>query len=452
MKNLLLFLFLLLSISLVRANPIKDSLQIRKVYQLDIKEEIGPSIWRLTQKAFKEANNIKADIILLHINTYGGMVLYADSMRTRIMQSKIPVYAFIDNNAASAGALIAISCDSIYMRTGATIGAATVVDQSGQKLPDKYQSYMRGMMRSTAEAKKRNAEIAQAMVDPSIVIKGITDSTKVLTFSTSEAIQYGFCEAKTESIDEVMKHAGIVKYEIKEYKISALDTIIGWLVNPAVSGFLIMLIIAGLYFEFQTPGATFPIIAAATAAILYFAPLYLEGLAANWEIILFIAGLITLAVEIFVLPGHLVFGIAGIVMMFAGLTLSLVDNIGFNFEFTGTGGITRALFVVILSMSVGVVLSVYLGGKLFGSKAFSHLMLQTTQQSTRGFVSSDASFMQLIGRTGVAFTNLRPAGKVQIEGDIYDATAETGFIEKGEKVKVAKYDMAQLFVRRENSQ
>jgi len=125
----------------------------KRVYKFDVKEEIGPPVWRKMQQAFEEANEWDADLILLHMNTYGGMVTHADSMRTKILNSKIPVWVFIDNNAASAGALISIACDSIYMRKGANIGAATVVNQTGEQMPDKYQSYMRSTMRSTAEAK-----------------------------------------------------------------------------------------------------------------------------------------------------------------------------------------------------------------------------------------------------------------------------------------------------------
>ncbi|MCK4361462.1 MAG: S49 family peptidase, partial [Bacteroidales bacterium] len=131
-------------------NSSSDDKKTFLVYKFDIKEEIAPPVLRKTQHAFKIARDTNADLILIHMNTYGGLLDAADSIRTIILQSKIPVYVFIDNNAASAGALISIACDSIYMRPGANIGAATVVSQTGEALPDKYQSYMRSMMRSTA--------------------------------------------------------------------------------------------------------------------------------------------------------------------------------------------------------------------------------------------------------------------------------------------------------------
>src|SRR6056297_2784319 len=132
------------------------------VYKFNIKEEIAPAIWRQTQQAFEAADTLGADVFLIHMNTYGGTVLDADSIRTKILQSTIPVYVFIDNNAASAGALISVACDSIYMRPGGSIGAATVVNQTGQAMPDKYQSYMRSTMRATAESHGKDTLILES--------------------------------------------------------------------------------------------------------------------------------------------------------------------------------------------------------------------------------------------------------------------------------------------------
>ena len=194
------------------------------VYKFDIKEQIAKPIWRTTQKAFEEAKEKGADVIVIHMNTYGGLVDMADSIRTKILNSKIPVYVFIDDNAASAGALISIACDSIYMKPGGKIGAATVVNQTGEQVPDKYQSYMRATMRATAEAQgkdtiitgtdtiiewRRDPAIAEAMVDPTIYIPEVSDTGKVLTFTAEEALKYNFNEGIVNNIAELLKQAGI---------------------------------------------------------------------------------------------------------------------------------------------------------------------------------------------------------------------------------------------------
>lgn len=394
---------------------------------------------------------MKADYILIQMNTYGGLLEIADSIRTAILNTKIPVWVFIDNNAASAGALISIACDSIYMREGANIGAATVVNQTGEQLPDKYQSYMRSLMRSTAQATGRNPDIAQAMVDPRIHVEGVNDSGQVVTFTAQEAMKHGYCNAMAENIPGVLKKAGIENYTIHEQQLTATDKIIGFLTSPMVAGILIVLIIAGIYFEFQTPGAAFPILIAVIAASLYFAPHYLEGLAANWEILVFVAGVILLAVEIFAIPGFGVTGILGIFMMVMGLTLAMIDNTYFDFSQGAAAKLTEAFFIVVIAFFISITGSIYLTRKLFTGKTFfGDLALISTQQKEEGYTSADASYQDIAGKTGIAYTMLRPAGKVMIEGVLYDATALTGYIEKGESVEVIKYETAQLFVRRIN--
>lgn len=419
------------------------------VYVFKISDEIAKPVWYKTRKALKEASAMKADIVLIHLNTYGGLLDMADSIRTAILNNKIPVWVFIDNNAASAGALISIACDSIYMRQGANIGAATVVNQTGEQLPDKYQSYMRALMRSTAQANGRNPDIAQAMVDPRIHVEGINDSGQVVTFTAREALIHGYCNAMAENIPEVLKKAGIVNYTIHEQQLTATDKMIGFLTNSVVSGILIVIIIAGIYFEFQSPGAAFPILIAIIAALFYFAPLYLEGLAANWEIMVFIAGVILLAVEIFAIPGFGVTGILGIFFMLMGLTLAMIDNTYFEFGPGALSKLTEAFFIVVIAFFISIAGSIYFTRKLFTGKTFfGDLALVATQQKEEGFTSADTSYKDMTGKTGKANTMLRPAGKVMIDGILYDATALTGYIDKGEPIEVVKYETAQLFVKK----
>lgn len=443
---LVAFLFCLISLMTGKTGISQDS--VFMVYQFDIKEEIAPPVWHKTKKAFSEARELKVDLILIHMNTYGGMLDAADSIRTAILNSAIPVWVFIDNNAASAGALISIACDSIYMRSGGSIGAATVVDQTGKPLPDKYQSYMRSMMRSTAEATGRNPDIAQAMVDPRIYIEGINDTGKVLTFTASEALKYDFCEGIAESVSEVFEIAKIEDYKIIEQHLTVADRIIRFLINPFVSGILIMIIIGGIYFELQTPGIGFPLAASVTAALLYFAPLYIEGLAEHWEIVLFIVGLILLGIEIFVTPGFGVPGIAGIILIVSGLTLSMTGNRGFDFGTVEITGLVRSFFIVIIAAFAALVFSFWFGRKLLTTTTFGHLALDSVQKPEEGFTSSSTSYRNMVGQTGTAYTILRPAGKVKIGEDIYDATAETGYIEKDSPVKVSGYQSSQLIVRK----
>lgn len=434
----------------------------KKVFSIDLKKEIGSTTWIYVQKGFSEANSIKADAILIHMNTYGGEVVYADSIRTKIINSKLPVYVFVDNNAASAGALIAIACDKIFMREGGSIGAATVVNETGAQMPDKYQSYMRATMRATAESHgkdtiingndttykwKRDPLIAEAMVDDRTVIPNIIDSGKTLTFTAREAVKYGYCEGIAETVDEVLKkQLKYDNYELVSFEPTAWDNIKGFLMSSVIQGLLIMLIIGGIYFELQTPGIGFPLGVAITAAVLYFAPLYIDGLAANWEIIIFIIGLVLLGLEIFVIPGFGIAGISGIILIVAGLVLSLINNIDFDFSPVETGALGKAFLTVIGGMTLSFGLIIYLSSKIGSKGMFRKIALEATMDNESGYVGVSMEEAKLVGKNGVASTVLRPSGKVNVEGMVYDAISEDGFIEKGTEVKVVKYETGQIHV------
>jgi len=424
--------------------------QKQKVYLFEMKEQIGPAAWRLTQKAFQKAKELNAETIIIDMNTYGGMVDYADSIRTKILNAPFKTIVFIENNAASAGALIAIACDKIYMAKSANIGAASVVNEKGEILPEKYQSYMRGRMRATAEAKNRNPQIAEAFVDPDVDLPEIKSKGKVLTLTTSEAIKVGYCAAEASDIQSVLVLENLKNGEVIIHKESVLDQLLGFLINPAVSGFLILLIIGGIYFEMQTPGIGFALLVAIVASLLYFAPLYLEGLAEHWEIGLFLVGVILLLLEIFVIPGFGVAGILGIICVIAGLALSMVLNNWFDFTVTGSEKLTKAVLTVVGAMVLAIVLSVIFGKSVMRTPVFQRMVLQDEQRSQQGYVSGKQTGT-LIDKTGLAKTDLRPSGKVLIDGKWYDAVSLDGFVEQGSSVLVVKQENYNVFVRKINS-
>lgn len=418
------------------------------VFRFDMDEKILPGVWRKLEKAMNEAKAMEADYFFIRMDTYGGLVNIADSIRTALLESDMTTIVWIDNNAASAGALISIACDSIYMNQGANMGAATVVNQEGKKVPDKYQSYMRSTMRSTANATGRDPRIAEAMVDASIHVPGVSDSGKTLTFTTSEAIANDYCEGKAESVDEVMKQVGIPDYSMTRYQASWIENAIGWLTNPAVTSVLLLLILGGIYFELQTPGLGFPIAASFTAALLYFAPLYLEGLAENWEILVFLLGILLMALEIFVIPGFGIAGVSGLILLIGSLMLALVRNIGFDFTYTTNDDLLLAFIQVGGVMAVAMLGMLFFGRNILRTSFFQQMVLTDTQQGEAGYRVQETSFQSLIGEEGVAATFLRPSGKVEIDDERYSATTDGEFIDKGEKVKVVKAYRSELIVRK----
>ena len=447
MKKFLSIAFIVLSVAssswAQSAKPAKT-----KVMVMDIKDEIDPRMLRYVKLALENAEKIKADYVIIDMDTYGGVLTDAKEIVDLIMDFKKPIWVFINSDAASAGALISIACDSIYMSPGATIGAATVVEGAGGKAaPDKYQAYMRGIMRSTAEKNGRDPRIAEGMVDERIVIDSIKQEGRVITFTTKEALKYGFCEAQLESIPEILKRNEIENYDLETFQLGAIEKIIAFVINPFISGILILVILGGIYFELQTPGVGFPLFAALTALVLYLVPYYLNGLAEYWEIIALFVGILLLMAEIFVIPGFGVAGIAGITLTVVSMILIMLNNDFFNFELVPIGDIMKATFAALGGISGGILLLFFGGAKLTETKAFQRLALTDTQQSSKGF-SVNTSNPTMLAKTGIAHTVLRPSGKVFIDEQVYDAFTRGEYVEKGDAIEVIGTEGVTLRVRK----
>lgn len=418
------------------------------VMVMEIKAEIDSRMTRYVNLALDNAEKIGADYVVIEMDTYGGVLVDAKDIVDKVMAFKKPIWVFVNSNAASAGALISIACDSIYMSPGASIGAATVVEGgSGNAAPDKYQSYMRSIMRATAEENGRDPRIAEGMVDENIVIDSIKQAGKVITFTTSEAIANKYCEAKVTSIDDILQRNKVTRYERINFELSSIEKIVAFFLNPLISGVLILIIIGGIYFELQAPGMGFPALAAVVALVLYLVPYYLNGLAAYWEIIALFVGVGLLIAEIFVIPGFGIAGIAGIILTVSSLVLIMVNNDNFNFDYVPMGSLLMASLATVGGLTGGALLLLFGGAKLSNSKAFRRLSLTDTQSSAKGY-SVNTQVVSPLGKQGIAHTVLRPSGKVLIDQQVFDAFTQGDFIEKGEAVEVISTEGVTLKVKR----
>jgi len=333
------------------------------------------------------------------------------------------------------------------MSTGSSIGAATVVTGEGEAAPDKYQSYMRSIMRSTAEAKGRNPEIAEAMVDEEIRLDSLIKDGKVLTFSVSEAIEYGFCEAEVEGVSDIMLRSGVAQYDITLFELDWSERFIALFLNPAVSGVLILLILGGLYFELQSPGIGFPIVASMVAALLYFTPYYLNGLAENWEIIVFFVGLLLIALEVFVIPGFGLPGILGLTFTIGSLTLVMINNDGLNFDLIEASLLNNALITSLVGFLGALFMMILLGARLTKTSFFNRFALTDVQDTSTGYTSSFYN-KSLIGSIGTVVSIMRPSGRIMIDDTVYDAYTRGEYLEKGEKIIVIASEGTSLKVQK----
>lgn len=418
----------------------------QKIYYFKIENEIAEPTNILVDSALSAATRLRADYVIAEINTFGGRVDVADAINQKFLDYPKPIWAFINNNAYSAGALIAIACDSIYMAEGSNMGAVTPVNgATGQYASEKVKASIRAKMRASAEANGRNPKIAEAMVDETLAYDSLVAPGKLIVFTTSEAIKNGYCEGKANSVEEILAKYGMQKAKIIRYVPSLLDKVISFFLNPAVSSLLILLIIGGIYFELQTPGVGFPIIVAIVGLLLYFVPYYVRGLAENWELLLFFGGLALIGVEVFLLPGSKIFAIAGLLVMFGALGLMMLGNQGLSFESVSQKALYNALLVASVGLFGGVAVIALLAPRIATSKKFSHVALQTTLDSKDGYVA--AQTITMIGREGNAYTVLRPSGKVIIDGQLYDAFTQGEFVEKDKKIIVIGQEGAELIVK-----
>jgi len=452
--NILRFIFLLY-LATFTINGLQAQLKADTILVIQIRKEIAPRITRLVSNGIEQAKIIGANLIILDMNTYGGLLQDADSIRIAILNCPIPIWTYVNKNAASAGALIAISSDKIFMQAGSSIGAATVVTEDGKAAPDKYQSYMRAIMRSTAEAKGkdstglnflRDPKIAEAMVDDRIFIEGIIETGKTLTFTSSEALKNNYCEGIYASLTELLEKETTGKRTVIEHKETGLDKLIGWLLHPAVRGILIAGILFGLYFEIQTPGLGLPSIAAIAAALLYFAPAYLDGLAENWEMLLFLLGAILVIIELVAIPGFGVLGIGGIVLIFTSLVLAMVRNINLDFSFVSPVSYFQSVATVFIIVVVFVLYVLFFGSDMSKSLLFAKVVHKETFEGTKSnfFV---ADIEQFIGREALVINECKPEGKVKIDNQIYAAKTLVGSRKRGALVIIVSIENNYLVVK-----
>lgn len=412
------------------------------IYIANIEGEIDLGIAPYVKRVVKEAEENSAKAIIFRINTFGGRVDAATQIKDAIINSKVKTIAFIDKRAISAGALIALSCEKIVMTPGASMGASTVVDQEGKKQAEKYQSYMRSEMRATAEKNGRRTDIAQAMVDESIVIPDLKDdSTKLVTLTAEEAVKFKMADTILTSIQEVKDYFGLSYVETKKISSNWAEEVVRFLSNPIVSSLLIMIGLIGLFTEIKTPGWGIAGTSGVIALALFFGTSYILQLATIWEIVIFIIGVILLLVEIFVIPGFGITGILGIILMIAALFFGLITDI----DIATTNAISFAIIQLAATFVATAIVIYFIWKLLPKSQTFNKLILNENLPAKSGYAAKP-NYEKLIGENGKALTDLRPAGSAIINNERIDVITEGDYIERGNEIVVKKVEGSKIVV------
>jgi membrane-bound serine protease (ClpP class) len=431
-RTLFFFLFIISSVFAQR----------QLVYIGDIDSEIDLGMAPYIKRVVNEAEKNDASAIIFRINTFGGRVDAATQIKDAILNSKVKTIAFIDKRAISAGALIALSCEKIVMVPGASMGASTVVDQSGQKQSEKYQSYMRSEMRSTAEKNNRRTDIAQGMVDETIVITDLNDdSTKLVTLTSEEALKYKMADTVLSDISDVKKTFGLQNAVEVSLTANWAESFVRFLNNPVVSSLLIMIGLIGIFTEIKMGVWGLPGTVAVVALALFFGSSYILQLASIIDIVVFILGVVLLLLEIFVIPGFGIIGVLGIGMMITALFLGLVSDFQLHDASLMSTAIMQLASVFVLTAIFIFVMSKFLPKM----NAWNRLILHENISSKSGYAAK-ANFDHLVGQEGIALTDLRPAGTAMVNAVRIDVVTEGNYISHDSQIIVKSVEGSKVVV------
>ncbi|MBZ4653880.1 MAG: hypothetical protein JG781_1219 [Peptococcaceae bacterium] len=404
----------------------------KTVYVIPIRDTIDPGLSKFVARSYAEAEKLKADMVLLEIDTPGGRVDAALQIRDTIRQSSIPTTALVKGGAISAGALITLASKTIAMQPGATIGDAEPRSGS-QRADEKFVSYWAKEMAATAEVNGRDPKYAIAMADRDAGVPGLVEKGKLLTLTYQEAARVGYSDYTVNDRNELLTKLGFSDARIIEAEASVSEKLTRFVTNPFVAPFLLTIGIAGIIIEFLTVGWGIAGVIGLVSLALYFGGHLLAGFT-GWEaVLLFLLGLILLVVEALV-PGFGLPGIGGILSIIASIVLSAP-----SWE--------AGVISLVLSL-VGTIVLVLLSFKILTKRKFWHrLVLPLKYNKEEGYISQSQDLTKYVGRRGVAYTVLRPAGTVELDdGTRLDVVTEGDFIPKGSKVVVDRVEGIRIIV------
>jgi membrane-bound serine protease (ClpP class) len=417
------------------------------VYVAAIEGVIDLGLAPFVDRVLAEAGAAKAGAVILEINTFGGRVDAAVLIRDALLRARLPTVAFVNKRAISAGALISLAAEKILMAEGGTIGAATPVQMGApgngpRPVDEKSVSYMRKEFRATAETRKRPPEVAEAMVDPDVVIKGVVDKGKLLTLTTTEALKVGVADARADDLTAVLEYLKLGGAEVRRPTVNWAEQLVRFFTHPVLSSVLMTIGILGIIVELRTPGFGVPGAIGIVSLGLFFWGHWLVRLA-GWEELLLVAiGLLLIALELFVIPGFGIAGVLGIVAVLAGLALSLI----------GAGATSALVLAAVARVALSVLIA--LAVSLVFLRLVPHLpygrslVLQTGLDARAGYASAPESDLKWVGKRGTTGAPLRPAGIAVFEGERVDVVSQGEYIEADTPIEVVRVDGNRIVVRR----
>lgn len=414
--------------------------QQQVVYRVPITGTIENGLAPYVARVLAAARAAGAAAAVLDIDTPGGRIDAAERIVDAVKAAGIPVYAFINPRAYSAGAMIALSSGGIVMQPSGVIGAATPVDGQGTKLSEKMVSAMRGEFRALAEAAGLDPAVAEGMVDESIDIPGLKPAGKLLTLTASEAVAIGYARATATTLDGALAEFGLGGATVEEVDMNWAEYVVRFLTSPLVSPLLLSLGMLGLIFEIKTGGFGVAGLISLSSLGLFFGSGVLLGLAGWEEIILLVLGLAAIAVEVVILPGFGVAGVLGLGLIGASVVLATVSGA------PTTGDVVQGIAILgAAAVITGAVLFAWFR-HLPHSLRFRRVLLQDGMDAADGYVSA-LPRGDLIGTVGTAFTDLRPSGTGVFGEERVDVVTEGDYVRQGAAIQVVRSEGYRHVVR-----
>ncbi|MBM7660789.1 membrane-bound serine protease (ClpP class) [Bacillus mesophilus] len=435
-KNFVWLVFSILLISVIIGNFGSNAVasdEEKVVYVIPVQETVEKGLLAFINRSIKEAEEMNAELIILDINTPGGVVAAASDIAKSVTSTNVPLIAFVNKQALSAGAYIALNADEIYMTPGSTMGSAAIIDQQGNAAGAKAESFWLAAMKSAAELNDRDPIYALAMADQDIDLPELgAGKGELLTLTPTQAVEVGYSEGTVSSLSELTEKLGVSDHQIVQSEVSLSENIARFITHPVVVPILLSLGSLGLILELYSPGFGIPGFVGVSSLLLFFYGHTVAGLAGMEAIILFVVGFILLIIELFV-PG----GILGVIGLAAVLTS----------VFISTESIELAAISVFIAFLVCVIVSVLLF-KVFGKKIrlFDRLVLKDATHTEQGYVSN-VNRHELVGLEGETVSPLRPSGTAIFNDEYLHVVTEGVYISEKTPVKIVKVEGARVVVR-----
>ena len=429
-KIFLIIIALFVIFSLIDLNTCAN--ETDEVYLVSIKGTIDLGLSSYVQRALEEAVSNKVKAVILEIDTFGGRVDAAVQIRDQIINLNVPSVAYIKNRAWSAGALIALSAKYILMDKSASIGAA-----EPQPADEKTVSALRAEFTSTALSRGRSEDIAAAMVDKDVEIKGIIEKDKILTLNAEQAIKLNFVDGTASNIEEVLNFLNLKDAKIVYIYPNWAENISRFVTNPVVSSLLLSIGFLGLIIEFWTLGWGIAGSIGIISLSLFFGGHIIVGLAGFETIILFVIGLLLLLAEIFFIPGSGLAGISGIAAILASIFLTF-------------GNIVQATYSILIALGVSVIGFFLLIKYIPSTRTWRKFVLSTEQKKELGYTVGTKDLKRLTGKEGIAITPLHPSGIVEVNGKKLNALTRGEYVDSNTKIKIISVEGNKIVVEAVN--